>query len=351
MQRADEVARRNDVGHRAYDGRHAVDLEDEAGQHDRRQEGGVQRHHRRVELVAGEGGDQQAHAEGAGEEQAADQQQDRQRTAIGYAEHPDRHRHAQRHGDHAEEVIRDQLGEQQLAARHLGGEQGFHGAALPFAGDHQRGENGADHRHDDGDGAGNDVVPADGRRVEPVAHLHVNQRLVVAPPIGGALLLPNLPYALGIALHEVGGVRLAAVGDHLDGGAVVRARHALVEIHRDHHQAADHAGLHLLDQLPAVVADGRFDIGRTGERLGQIARVFALLLHQNAQMQLAGVQVDAVAEDKQQHQRDNEGDQAAAGIAQYLPRLLQAQRAQSAPGEAAVVDWGSVVAHRGSSSS
>ncbi len=63
---------------------------------------------------------------------------------------------------------------------------------------------------------------------------------------------------------------------------------------------------------------------------GQIARVFALLLHQNAQMQLAGVQVDAVAEDKQQHQRDDEGDQATAGIAQYLPRFLQAQRAAGA---------------------
>ena len=180
MQRADEVARRNDVGHRAHDGRHAVDLEDEAGQHDRRQEGGVQRHHRRIELIAGDGGDQQAHAEGAGEEQAADQQQDRQRTAIGHAEHPDRHRHAQRHRGHAEEVIRDQLGKQQLAARHR-----VDSRASMVPRSHSRAitseRNGADHRHDDGDGAGNDVVPADGRRVEPVAHLYVNQRFVAVP--------------------------------------------------------------------------------------------------------------------------------------------------------------------------
>ncbi|MNC62364.1 hypothetical protein D3C75_1123800 [compost metagenome] len=102
---------------------------------------------------------------------------------------------------------------------------------------------------------------ADGRRVKPVAHLDFNQRLVITPEIGGTLLLPDLPDPLGIALHKVGGIGLAAVSNHLQRSAVVRPCQMLGKIAGDHHQAADAASLHHLDQLLAVIADGRFNIG------------------------------------------------------------------------------------------
>ncbi|MNT22674.1 hypothetical protein D3C72_1580670 [compost metagenome] len=192
-------------------------------------------------------------------------------------------------------------------------------------------------------------MPADGRRVKPVAHLHVDQRFFFAPAVGGALLLPDLPHSLGIALNEVGGIGFTAVGNDLQGGAVVRPRHALGKIIGDHHQPADAPGLHQLDQLLAIVADGGFDIGRTGKSVSQIACLFALLFYQDPQPQLAGIQVDAVAKNKQQHQRNDEGDQPAGRIAHNLPRLFQAQRAQPPPGETAVVGAGRFAIHAFSS--
>ncbi len=88
---------------------------------------------------------------------------------------------------------------------------------------------------------------ADGGRVKPVTCLHVDQRLEAFAVILGTLHLPDLPYAFDIPLHEVSGIGLAAVGDHLDRGGVAAARHSLVEIHRDHHDAAHFPGLHSLN--------------------------------------------------------------------------------------------------------
>ena len=56
LQGTDKVARRNDVGHGADHRWHTVYLEDKAGEHNRRQEGGIKRHLRGVKLVAGDGG-------------------------------------------------------------------------------------------------------------------------------------------------------------------------------------------------------------------------------------------------------------------------------------------------------
>ena len=72
-------------------------------------------------------------------------------------------------------------------------QQRLHGAALPFAGHHQRGQYGADHGHDDGDRPGDNKVLANSRRVKPVAHLHVDQRFKGFAAVFRPLLLPDLP--------------------------------------------------------------------------------------------------------------------------------------------------------------
>ncbi len=87
-------------------------------------------------------------------------------------------------------VVGNELTQQQLDARHFCGEQRLHGAALPLAGDHQRGQDRANHRHDNRHRARNDKVLADGGRVKPVACLHVDERFKRLPPVFGALHLP-----------------------------------------------------------------------------------------------------------------------------------------------------------------
>ena len=174
---------------------------------------------------------------------------------------------------------------------------------------------------------------ADGGGVKPVARLHVNQRFKLLPPVFGALHLPELPDPLRIALHEVGGVRLAAVGDHLNWRIGARACHVGGEIDRDDDQTANFSGLHFLDQFLPVVADGGIDVGRAGHGVGEVQRLFALLLQQNPDPQLAGVEVNPVAENKQQQQGDHHRNQPAAGVTHNLPRLFDAQGAHPAPGE------------------
>ena len=102
---------------------------------------------------------------------------------------------------------------------------------------------------------------ADGRGVKPVAHLYINQRFEGFPAIFRALLLPDLPDALYVALGKVGGIGFATVGNQLDGSIIAGARHLLVEIHRDDHQPTNAPGLHHLNQLLAIVADGGVNIG------------------------------------------------------------------------------------------
>ncbi len=177
---------------------------------------------------------------------------------------------------------------------------------------------------------------ANSRRVKPVAHLHVDQRFKGFAAVFRPLLLPDLPNTFHIALSEVGGIGLAAVGDELQRCVGAGAGHLAVEIHRNDHHGADAPGLHHLNQLPAAVADGGVDIGRAGHGMDEIQRLFALLLKQYADPQPAGVEVNAVAEDKQQQQGDHHRDQPTAGIAHNLPGLFDAQGADPPPGENAI---------------
>ena len=174
---------------------------------------------------------------------------------------------------------------------------------------------------------------ADGGGVKPVARLHVDERFKFFTPIFRPLHLPELPDPLRVALHEVRGVRLAAVGDHLDRRIGIRPRHIGGKIHRNDDQTANFPGLHLLDQFLTIVADGGVNVGRAGHGVGEVQRLLALLLQQNPDPQLAGVQVNAVAKDKQQQQGDHHRNQPAAGIAHDLPRLFNAQGAHPAPGK------------------
>lgn len=88
---------------------------------------------------------------------------------------------------------------------------------------------------------------ADSRRVKPVAHLHVDQRFKGLAAIFRPLLLPDLPDPLHVALGEVSGIGLAAVGDELERRAGAGAGHLAVEVHRNDHHGADATGLHQLN--------------------------------------------------------------------------------------------------------
>ena len=109
------------------------------------------------------------------------------------------------------------------------------------------------------------------------------------------------------------------------------AGHLAVEIYRNGYQRANASRLHHLHQLLAVIADGGVDIGGAGHGMDKIQRLFALLLQQHAHPQLAGVEVNPVAKDKQQQQGDDHRNQPAAGVADNLPRLFHAQGAYAPP--------------------
>lgn len=174
---------------------------------------------------------------------------------------------------------------------------------------------------------------ADGRRVKPVAHLHVDQRFKGLAAIFRPLLLPDLPDTLHVALGEVSGIGLAAVGNQLNWRVGAGARHLAVKVDGNDHHGADAPGLHHLNQLLAIIADRGVDIRRAGHGMHEVQRLFALLLQQNPHPQLTGVEINAVAEDKQQQQRDHHRNQPAAGIADDLPGLFDAQGADPPPGE------------------
>ena len=140
-----------------------------------------------------------------------------------------------------------------------------------------------------------------------------------------------MPDAFDVALGEVSGIRFAAVSDELDRRIVAGAGHLAVEIHRNGYQRANASRLHHLHQFLAVIADGGVDIGGAGHGMDKIQRLFALLFQQHAHPQLAGVEVNPVAKDKQQQQGDDHRNQPAAGVADNLPRLFHAQGAHAPP--------------------
>ena len=86
-----------------------------------------------------------------------------------------------------------QLAEDQLVAFDRRGDQLLHRAALPFAGDGQRGEHGRDDHHDHGDQPGNDVVPRFQVLVEPDPRPHVQRDLHARPPRALAVARRSCP--------------------------------------------------------------------------------------------------------------------------------------------------------------
>ncbi len=110
----------------------------------------------------------------------------------------------------------------------------------------------------------------------------------------------------------------------------------LGEIHRNDNQPANAPGLHHLDQRLAVIADGGVNVRRAGHGVGKVERLFAALLQQDADPQLAGVEVNAVAKDEQQQQGDHHRNQPTARVANDLPRLFDAQGAHPTPGEGGI---------------
>ncbi len=61
----------------------------------------------------------------------------------------------------------------------------------------------------------------------------------------------------------------------------------------------------------------------------EVERLFAALLQQDADMQAAGVEINAVAKNKQQQQGNDHRDKPATRVAQDLTRLFHAQRAHA----------------------
>lgn len=63
--------------------------------------------------------------------------------------------------------------------------------------------------------------------------------------------------------------------------------------------------------------------------MSKIKRLFTALFQQHADMQAAGIEVNTVAEDKQQQQWNGDRDKPAARVAQDLARLFDAQGAHA----------------------
>ena len=116
---------------------------------------------------------------------------------------------------HAEEEVRDDLADKKFGHARRRRQQRLDGAALPFARDHERGQERSDHHQDERDGAGHEEAAAFKLGIEPDARLGRDQRLSLEAAAQRALSEPGLPRALHIAVDEACGVRIGAVGDDL----------------------------------------------------------------------------------------------------------------------------------------
>ena len=155
--------------------RHASDVEHEARQHHRGQEGDDQRDLAGDELVLGDRGDQKSDTER--------HQQIEHRYDDQYPQGPAQ-RHAKQHltaddrecqPQHAEDEIGYDLAEQDFAGPGRGDEQRLERATFPFARHDQRRQQRADQRHDENDQPRHQKIGAVIGLVEPEPRLQIDR--------------------------------------------------------------------------------------------------------------------------------------------------------------------------------
>ena len=239
-----------------------------------------------------------------------------------------RDQRAHSHRAKAQQVIGQHLGGDQLAHQQRRGHDRLHRAALPLARHHQGGEQRADDRHHHSNGTGHQKIAADRARIEPVAQFEIDHRGIGMAACDGALLHPIAAHALGIVGHERGIIGHRAIGDRLDRALPIG--NLAAEILRDHDDATDGARHQIVLQRGHRADLHHLEPARIAIGLCKAGGGFASILLGDADTGAAGVEVEGIAEDQQQDDRQQKGDQDGGRIAQDLQGFLQRHGAQAA---------------------
>src|SRR5204862_2575135 len=160
----------------------------------------------------------------------------------------------------------------------------------------------------------------------------------------GALAHPGLDDALRIVLHEIGGIGIGAIDDDLHLWMIVCGEIA-GEGRRNDYDAAHFADDKCFFEFTPIMALPDLKIARRHEAGGEILGERRHRLDDDADAGAVGIERDAIAEQEQEDQRQDEGDQDAARIADDLIGFL-AHQSGNAPCPA-----GSAIAHGAASAS
>ena len=216
LQDRDEIARGDDVRDDLHGPWHAADVENEPRENEGRQECRDDGDLPGDELIAREGRDQEPHAEGGEKEQRGSKRQHKKRSVQRHAEQKNGYGNGGRHAAHAEHEIGNELGDQDFPDRNGRHHQRLHRAAFPFAGDHQRRQQGSRECHDDRDEPWRQIIAAFHRWIEPNALLHGNRKSGRMPGGGCLCAKPTRPDLLNIAFDEACVVGIDTIDQNAD---------------------------------------------------------------------------------------------------------------------------------------
>ena len=305
---------------------HGADIKDETRQDKGGQEGDDNGHLPGHELGARDRGDKQAHGDGGEHEQGRGQGQGGKRTVQRHMEEEDSHAYREQHTAHPQDEIGHDFSQQDLFYPHRRHQQGLHGAAFPFPGNHHGGEHGADERHDDRDQPRYQIVATAHSRIIPDPLFDLDRNMQRSAKLGRCSAEPLQPDPVDVALEEPGLVGIDAVDDNRNRGPAAGAQlPGKIRPQPDNtvHPPLHHGALGLLDgkHHPGGKILGLVKPADQGRGLG------AGLFHHQGNGHIAGIKGHPVTEQEQEHNRQKKGDADTGRITDDLQALLADQAA------------------------
>jgi hypothetical protein len=154
--------------------------------------------------------------------------------------------------------------------------------------------------------------------------------LAAVAPVGRR---PVLDRAQRVAGHDARIVGVDAVDEDADRGRLQRIDDPAREVATQYGVARNLAAHHRRLGMPSVDEPGRPEVLRAGEAVVEASRFDAGIFVDQAEVDVARVERDAVADQQQQHDRHHQRDGDRGGVADDLHELLAQQAAETQSGK------------------
>lgn len=316
LEQRDIIARGDEVGDGPDGGRHVEDVIQEAGEHEGRHEGAHDGELAGQKLVFRGCGDDESQPQRHHQEEGGDGEEQKEGAADGDVKDEGGKDHGDGQADHAEQEVGGRLGGEDFPAAHRGDEEAFQRPAFVFPGHDQGGEQSADHGHDGDDDAGDQVVVAVVGFIEAGAGLHFQGRRGW-PTQGGR---PGVEHRFKVVADEGGLVGIDAVDDDLDFCEAPVERVRGVALQGD--EGVRLMGAQQFFRLPGGEDALGVEVFGEGEPRSQVGGLAGGRHGQVRDAHVFDVHAHAVAEEEQEHRRQDDGDADVAGITDYLVEFL-----------------------------